>query len=254
MASENIDNALTDFLSRNRKPVLLCSGIIVLAVVIFLIANVVIDVRNTTAIGILDETFIPRYEKLLNASGGGEGERAPEREGEGGEEEERQEAANTNEIGDTAEALIKDLTEFAASCSGYPSAKAWTMIGSLYFEKAAWKEAEEAFLQGAKQGAKTYLASGSYYNAAVAAEENEDIERALGLYTQALSYQDFPEAAHTQFAIGRLYELQEKPDLAKKAYQTLVDTYTDYTDWTQLATDRLIALDTGGTLVTTQAP
>jgi tetratricopeptide (TPR) repeat protein len=218
-----------------------CAGAIVLALAVFLIVNIVADLRISAAIERLDETFVPRYEKLSAFSAGADaaGAAAAQDDGVG-------EGAADAADADSADALIKDLVDFAASCSGYPSARAWAMAGNLYFEKSAWKEAEEAYLQSGKKGANTYLAPVSYYNAAVCAEESGDLEGAIERYARALSHPDFPQAAHAQFSIGRLYESLEKTDLAQQAYQNIVDKRSDYTDWTELATDRLIVIEAAG--------
>jgi hypothetical protein len=145
--AEDSGNALAGFFSKNRKPILVCAGAIVLALAVFLGVNIVVDMRISAAIEQLDETFVPRYEKLLALSVGknaaanaadGAGERA----GAGADAAEN--AAGVEKNAGEADALIKDLSDFAVSCSGYPSARAWAMAGALYFEKSAWKEAEDA--------------------------------------------------------------------------------------------------------------
>ncbi|MDR3324565.1 MAG: tetratricopeptide repeat protein [Spirochaetaceae bacterium] len=242
--AEDMDSALVGFFSKNRKPILVCAGAIVLALAVFLIVSIVADLRISAAIERLDETFVPRYEKLSAVSAGTAAAG-------GGAEDAASDGDAIAEAGDaggadSADALVKDLVEFAASCSGYPSARAWSMAGALYFERSAWKEAEEAYLQSAQKGGKTYLAPVSSYNAAVCAEEGGDLEGAIEHYERVLSHQDFPQAAHAQFSIGRLYEALEKTDLAKQAYQNIVDKRSDYTGWTELATDRLIVIEAAG--------
>jgi tetratricopeptide (TPR) repeat protein len=139
--------------------------------------------------------------------------------------------------------LLDELQAFQRSNSGYAAARAYAISASIYTDQANWISAENAWLNAAKAAAKTYFAPVAYFNAAVAAEEQNNITRAIELYTKALEFSDiFPAAPRAQFSIGRLYETQANLVDALFAYQILVNNWPGDQVWVSLANSRILFL------------
>jgi tetratricopeptide (TPR) repeat protein len=216
MAGEELNSSISGFIENRRRHILIFFGIVVVICAGFVATMLILESRNKAAIAMLDETFIPRFKNLT---------------GEGGLSEEE------------GGRFIDDIKTFAGKHSGYPAAKAFSLAGDVYYEKSDWKNAEEAYLQSALKAGKDYLAPVSYSNAAAAAEEGGNIDTAIEYYTKALAYPDFPQAPRAQFSAGRLYELQAKIDLAKAAYQNVIDRWPKDVKWASRAHSRLIVLE-----------
>jgi lipopolysaccharide biosynthesis regulator YciM len=117
------------------------------------------------------------------------------------------------------------------------------MAANIYHERKDWEKAREAWEASAAKGAATHLAPVSLFNAAVAAEEAGDQDAALEHYRRALAFADFPEAARAQFSAGRLEEKNGNTEAAIAAYSAVIDNWPQYTDWTNLAHSRILALE-----------
>jgi tetratricopeptide (TPR) repeat protein len=110
-------------------------------------------------------------------------------------------------------------------------------------EKKDWSAAQKAWSAAAKSGAKTYMVPVSLCNAAVAAEEQGDIQGAVDFYTQSIAFgETFPTASRAQFQIGRLEEERNNKDAALQAYREVINKWPDDQLWTNLAQSRIIAL------------
>ncbi|MDR2865447.1 MAG: tetratricopeptide repeat protein [Spirochaetaceae bacterium] len=225
MNNEKIAGSLSGFIEKKRRLIFLCIVIIVIACLAFVVAMLILESRNKKAIQILDETLLPRYEKLISVDTGGQ---AP---------------GDNSENSDTMELYIRDLGKFAAQYSAYPAAKAWSVLAGIYSERLDWEGAENAYRKSAETGKESYLAPISYFNAAVAAEERGNIDNAIEYYVKAAAYPDFPQGAHAEFSRGRLYEQQNKIDSAKEAYQNVIDKWKNNESWMPIAQSRLIALE-----------
>jgi tetratricopeptide (TPR) repeat protein len=139
-------------------------------------------------------------------------------------------------------ALLEELGAFAEKSFGYASARAYSIRAGIYADQKNWAEAEKAWLAAANQAAKSYLEPVSLYNAAVAAEEQDNAERAIELYTKSLQGESFPAAARSQFAVGRLEESRNNTEAALAAYRALISRWPEDSIWTNLAQSRVIAL------------
>jgi tetratricopeptide (TPR) repeat protein len=214
----NINEAVNNFVQKNRKAIVVIIGIIVLAAAVFIAVISILDMVQKKAIGRVEE-LNRRYETLrfdIN------------------------EASKETELAD----LLGDLTEFAEKNSGYAGGRAWSIIGSIHADKKEWAEAEKAYTGAAKAAAETYLAPVSYFNAAAAAEEQENFPGAVELYTKCVAHAGvFPAAARAQFAIGRLQEVLENREAALEAYRGLVAGWPSDAVWTNLAQSRIIFLE-----------
>jgi tetratricopeptide (TPR) repeat protein len=91
------------------------------------------------------------------------------------------------------------------------------------------------------------LAPVSLFNAAVAAEEQGNIDQAIELYGESAAHvSGFPAAARAQFAVGRLHESQGDPQAALEAYKAIAEKWSNETAWINLAQSRIILLSNAG--------
>ena len=139
-------------------------------------------------------------------------------------------------------ALLEELGAFAEKSFGYASARAYSISAGIHADQKNWADAEKAWLAAANKAAKSYLEPVSLYNAAVAAEEQDNTERAIELYSQSLQGESFPTAARSQFAVGRLEESRNNTEAALAAYRALIARWPEDSIWTNLAQSRVIAL------------
>jgi tetratricopeptide (TPR) repeat protein len=141
--------------------------------------------------------------------------------------------------------FLDELTAFAEKNSGYASARAYSIMANIYADRKNWTDAESAWTAAAVRVSKTYLEPVSFYNAAVAAEERGNIEKALEFYKQSLSGVAFSAASRAQFAIGRIEESRNNKEAALSAYRELISLWPDDAPWTNLAQSRIVFLSSG---------
>jgi tetratricopeptide (TPR) repeat protein len=214
--NKKVNDRLIDFIQRNRK-ILLAALLCVVVLFVGLVAGISVwGGLQTKAIGKV-EGFRERYEALR---------------------------AEINEPSKEEEvlALVDDLKTFVSGSGSYAGARAYSLLGAIYWEKKSWSEAQEAWTAAARKAPKTYLAPVSLFNAAVAAEEQGNTETAMALYAECKEFSNFPAAARAQFALGRLEESLNNHDAAIAAYQELINTWQSERDWVNLAQSRIIAL------------
>jgi TolA-binding protein len=112
-------------------------------------------------------------------------------------------------------------------------------------ERKQWADSEKYFNDAAAKRRKSYLAPAAWFNAGIAAEEQNNSEGALGYYKQVVDYTGiFAGAPRAQFSIGRLQEATDK-DAAIAAYEEVREKYAADTVWANLAESRLIVLRNG---------
>jgi tetratricopeptide (TPR) repeat protein len=212
-----LSEGINSFIQKNRKGILVGFGAIVVVLAGFIGGLAIKDAVQNKAISRVEE-FNSRYEELRWDIG--EGTKAVE-----------------------VDALLDDVSTFAKKTSGYAGGRAWAIIAGIRGDKKEWSEAEQAWSSAAKAASNTYLAPVALFNAAAAAEEQGNTERAIDLYTSCLARADlFPSAPRAQFSIGRLRESQSNRDAALEAYRTLVSKWPGEPIWTNLAQNRIIAL------------
>jgi tetratricopeptide (TPR) repeat protein len=156
-----------------------------------------------------------------------------------------------NDLGEITEAeaskvdaLLADLNAFAPAAFGYAAAKAYALTADIYFARKEWGLAEEAWLNSALKGAKTYLAPISLSNAAAAAEEQGRLDEALDYYKQTADFAGvFAAVDRSRFNIGRIYEAKNDKEAAKEAYRALIKESGGDSSWAKLAQSRIIALE-----------
>ena len=152
---------------------------------------------------------------------------------------------NTGDVMQQAEIaiLLVELQDFQNRASGFPAARAYTITANVFTEMQRWAEAEEAWVNAARAAGRTYLAPISFFNAAVAAEEQGNIQGAIDHYARAVAFGDvFHFAARAQFSIGRLEEQRNNREAALAAYRILLARWPNDPVWPNLAQNRMILL------------
>ena len=139
--------------------------------------------------------------------------------------------------------LLEELSAFQSKNSGFAAARAYCLSAEICALQKRWVEAEEAWVKAAGAASKTYLAPLSFFNAAVAAEEQSNIDSAIAHYNSALVYGNtFPQAARAQFSVGRLEESRSNTDAAIAAYRAVLNRWPNDQVWPNLAQSRILAI------------
>ncbi|MDR1306599.1 MAG: tetratricopeptide repeat protein [Treponema sp.] len=142
------------------------------------------------------------------------------------------------------QALLEEINAFAPKTFGYASAKAYSLAADIYAARGEWALAEEAWTASAKRASGIYLAPLSLYNAAVAAEEQGNPDKALEYYNEALAFSGvFPASQRAQFNIGRIHEARNNKEAASEAYRNLIEKSSPDSNWAKLAQSRIIFLE-----------
>jgi len=220
--SEEISSRIGELIQKNRMKLLAGLAAIILAIAAFIVISVVREKSQSNALSKVD-ALNRRYEAIKASISGGEA----------------LDAAQQLELG----VLLAELTEFESNNSGFAAARAYSINGSINMDQKNWQTAEEKWLKAADAAPKSYLAPIAVYNAAVAAEEQGNIESAIAYYSRAAGFGDsFPAAARAQFSIGRLEESRNNRDSAIEAYRNLLAKWPNEPVWPNLAQNRLLVL------------
>jgi tetratricopeptide (TPR) repeat protein len=215
----NVNDRINVFVQKNRKTIFVSLGAVVIVLAGIIAFLSISDALSKRAISAAEE-LNRRYEALrFNIT----------------------EEASAIDV----EALLNDLNDFARKNSGYAGGRAWSIIAGIHADKKEWAPAEEAWTSAAKAASKTYLGPVSYFNAAVAAEEQGKTPEAIDLYARSVALSiAFTAAPRAQFSIGRLKETQNEREAALEAYRAVISGWPTDTVWTNLAHSRIIALET----------
>ena len=215
-----IPEKLNELIQKNRMKLLV--GLIVVIVILagFVIFNMVNEKIKSDAFTKIDD-FDRQYEALKPATGG--------------------DGIDLNQA-DIA-ALLEEINSFSRKNSGFAAARSYSISARIYWDGKNWIEAEKAWSESANAAGKSYLAPVSFYNAAMAAEEQGNIDSAIELLDRALDFGNaFPAAAKAQFSVGRLEESRSNRTAALEAYNSLVSKWPNDQIWANLAQSRIIAL------------
>jgi tetratricopeptide (TPR) repeat protein len=211
-----------ELIQKNRMRLLFGLGAIVLIIAGFIIVSVVREKSLTNALSKVD-ALNRRYEDLRASILG-------------------EEEMSVSQLS-VLSVLMAEITEFESNNSGFAAARAYTISASINMDQKKWEAAELKWLKAAEAAPKSYLAPIAIYNAAVAAEEQENIETAIAHYSRAAGYGDsFPSAARAQFSVGRLEESRSNKDSAIAAYRNLLARWPNEPVWPSLAQNRLLIL------------
>jgi tetratricopeptide (TPR) repeat protein len=123
--------------------------------------------------------------------------------------------------------------------------RALMIEGNMAWEKEQWDDAVLAFEEISRRYPKSYLAPVALMNQAATLEESGKGKEAVEVYQKVVeNYSSVsPDAPRALFSIARLYETTGQEEAAFGAYQEVIDTFPD-SDWTKLARDRIIYLET----------
>ena len=146
--------------------------------------------------------------------------------------------------------LLADLENHAGKKTfltegrGFAQGKIWSLIGHIQSSNKEWEKAEEAWLNAAKKGAKTYLGPIALFNAATAAEEQGKLEEAIELLEQCVSHKvDFPSVPRAQFNIGRLNEQLGNYEEAVAAYRLVLTKWPNMPVFQYLSQNQIIKIE-----------
>jgi tetratricopeptide (TPR) repeat protein len=219
----NIGGMLNNFIQKNRKGFFIGLIAIVVSVTGF---AVFITVRDKLQSGALSkaEEFKRRYEALRIYINGDDPLALEKR----------------AEIS-VLEAELKAFEE--RNSGGYALVMAYAISAGIEGDRKNWVEAEKAWVSAAAAAGKSYFRPIALCNAAASAENQNNNNRAVELYHQALESGDsFPEAPRAQFAVGRIMEIQGNRDGALEAYRALTGKWPGDGLWANLAQSRILAL------------
>jgi predicted negative regulator of RcsB-dependent stress response len=198
----SFSDILADFIRNNRRQ-LLISMVVILVTVIGFIAGYAVRSSLREKANIAVDDFERRYEVLVID-------------------------INEPEKAEDTQALLDELNSFAEKTSGHAGARAYILAASIYAEQKDWALAESAWRSSAKKAGKSYLAPVSLFNAAVAAEEQGNLDQAIALYAESVAHvSGFPAAARAQFEIGRLRESQGDTQAALEAYKLIPEKWAN---------------------------
>ncbi|MCL2266162.1 MAG: tetratricopeptide repeat protein [Treponema sp.] len=217
---------LNEFFSKNRKGILVITGVVIFLLIGLIAFFVISDNLEKKAIAGIEE-LNEKYEELYY---------------------------NINDDEHSAEvnSLLAELETFAGNKKGFAASKAWSLTASIHSGREDFSKAEEAWVKSAQTGEKTYLGPIAYFQAAIAAEKQNRLEKAIEYLTKCTSHSfEFPDGPRAQFNIGRLYEQLGNKPLAIEAYRALLLNYQWEYDtmnpvnlfWHNLARDRIIILE-----------
>jgi tetratricopeptide (TPR) repeat protein len=144
--------------------------------------------------------------------------------------------------------LVASAEALAKKWKGdYAGQKALVYKAKIAESKKDWAEVEKNYLAVASDNPDSYLAPVALQGAAGAAEEQGAVDRALADYRKLVDkYGDKAIGIpHAYFSLGRLSEQSKDYAAALVAYQKIVSTWPE-SDWTKLATDRILFLKSSG--------
>ena len=203
------------FLTQHRKPIVIILGVICAVVAVALIASAM-TTRAAKSASVETEAIISEWADLRDK--------------------------NDEDMTAKEDALAEKLGKQAvANGHTYAAFRAYTTLGEIYVLRKDWEKALALYKKAGEALPKAYTAGIAYFNAAVCADELQQHDKALELYTLSAALEDFPLKPRALFNIGRLEESLAHPDKAIEAYTKLTEAYPD-NDWTLLAKSRIIAL------------
>ena len=222
-----IGDRIIDFVQKNRKGIFITLSLIAVLFAGLIVFIAVSEQNNKKAIAeaeVLNDEFNDLRLDIIN------GEKVSE-----------------------ANALIEKTRNFSGNKKGFPAGKAWSIIAQIYSIREDWQQAEEAWVNCANAGAKTYLGPIAFFNAAAAAEEQGKHQKAIEYLKQCVAHKfEFPDAPRAQFNIGRLYEQLGNSSEAMEAYRTVLINWSweqntsgssNVNIWQNLARNQIIKLE-----------
>lgn len=215
---KSLSENLGDFILRNLRVIFVFCGVLLLGAVC---AVVVISVNEKTIEKGLGKIDLISYE-LTNKSYD----------------------LSETEITARQDKAVSSLSELVGK-SGIVGVRANMLSAEIYYQKKDFENARSAWLAAAQKGKNTYIAPIAFFNAASCSEELGNLDDAAAGYKSAAEVEDFYEAAHALFSLGRVQEAKGDFIAAAASYQALVDKSPE-DSWAKLAKNRLVSLKISG--------
>jgi tetratricopeptide (TPR) repeat protein len=213
---------LSDFLRNNRVAVLILFAVIVLAVIGVAVGTAIKDGQTKAAAASL-EKLDADYAAYSS----------------------EQDATKKAEL---EKSFVVSADKTVKQWNGkYAAQKALAYKAKIDESNKDWSSAEKEWLSLLSSSSGSYLAPVALQGAAAAAEEQGAFDRSLADYKKLVDKYASTTIGipHAYFSIGRLSEGTKDYAGALAAYQKIVSTWPD-SDWTKLATDRIIFLKSSG--------
>jgi tetratricopeptide (TPR) repeat protein len=151
---------------------------------------------------------------------------------------------NTTEAKASYDELVSALSAMAGKGGAkYPVLKAGYLLGLVYYTNGDYQNALNRFADVAAKGSETYLAPLSLNNCGVTSELLGDTTKALEYYQKVYDTygNDAAESAKALFSVARIHEANKEIELAKAVFQQLVDEFAA-SEYAKLAQSRLVLL------------
>lgn len=227
---ENKDLAqkINDFLTANRKIVLMLFALIIIAVMGVIIWSYALESSRKTSVTQV-ERIIYDLEEFKQEN------KAEDT----GSDTEKKTSNAVKEMEDKSIEELKLLgVKYAHSYAGF---RANTVIAEIYFERKMYEDALKFYELAADAVKNSYVEGLASFNAAACADELGNNEKALSYYERASKVENFPLIPRALFNVGRLYEALSKKDEAILSYNKLLEKYPQ-NEWALLAKSRIIVL------------
>lgn len=222
-------DTLNAFLHNHRRLLLILGAAIVVLIIAAVAASQILSARADASVAAAEriQERWQAYQDADRAAGDEEAQSAP-----------------TEAEADLRAAIDEAISDFP---NGYAALRARYTLGQLEWQLENWEAALEAFVGIADEHRTSYLTAPALLNAAAAAENLGNTDRARELYGRLVDGDISPNAeiAHALFNLGRLAEEAGDRDLALEYYNRLVDEHGG-SNWTNLGRNRIIWLQSQG--------
>ena len=215
---ETVSSKLNVFLEKNRKIVLSCFIVVLVAIVVFVVAEIAGSVAKDKNLAAVDALT---YE-LTNGSA----------------------ALEEDELNARIEDALTKIVPYTKK-GGVAGVRANLLAAELAYEKEDYNSAVAYWDAAASKGKKSYTAPLANFNKGVCYEELNDLDNAAAAYKLAADAEDFILKSHAKFSYGRVLESQGNYSAAVEVYQSLVADY-ESDSWADLAKTRILSLQIEG--------
>ncbi len=210
-----ITDVISTFLHRHRRTLVVALAAVLIVVVGLFVYLEVRSSREESA-RLAAEEVQELYDEWVEAS-----------------EEQRPRLAE--QLSDRVDTVVQDYSRF------YAAQRSLVVRGEMHWELEEWARAADDFARAANGFGDSYLTPIALFNAAAAAEEAGDVDRARQLLQQLVDQHTTAEVPRALFTLGRLAEQETNRDEALEYYNQLVQRHAG-SNWTNLARNRIIAL------------
>lgn len=266
---ELLADKVNNFLSNNRKIILVSVGILVLSIVglsvyfsfmakkraddIASIEKIIFDLNKAKDDIEKDRAEAKKKEEEKKAESTTETsvsdeeiseEKNEESENEENIEKKEEDVEQTDpEILEKEDMAIPKLEELAKNAKGYASYLALYNIADIYFARKEYAKAKEFYIKASEVVPNSYVLGVLLFNTAVCMEElAEKDSDVLTYYEKASKVEDFPLKPRAMFNMARMQEKMEKIEDAIASYKNILEKYPD-NDFAFMAKSKIIDLE-----------